>query len=187
MYTQSAKNLRNVRYLAIMSIFIALKVAQSGFFLPVAENLRVSFGYLLIAVEACIIGPIPALISGFVTDLIGFLVFPSGAFFPGYTLSAMLNCFIFAIFLYQTRLTIAKLFLARLFINVFVNATLGSLWTSMLYSKGFEYYFMISITKNMILLPLEVFLLILVFKLMIPILEKKNFIPKQSSPTLPLI
>lgn len=186
MFKQSAKNLRSTRYLAIMAIFIALKVAQSGFFLPVGENLRISFGYLLISVEACIIGPIPALVSGFVTDIIGFIVFPSGAFFPGYTLSAMLNCFIFAIFLYQTRITIFKLFTARLLINVLINATLGSLWTSMLYSKGFTYYFSVSIMKNMMLLPLEVFLLILVFKLVIPTLEKKNFIPKQSS-NLPLI
>ncbi len=187
MFTQSAKNLKKVYYLAIMAVFIALKVATAGLFLPIGENLRISFGYLLIAVESCIIGPIPGLISGFITDIVGFMLFPGGAFFPGYAISAMFNCFIFAVFLYQTRITVTKLFLSRLIINVVSNAFLGSLWTSMLYSKGFNYYFSISIVKNLILLPLEVLLLYIVFKLVLPTLEKKNLVPPQSSSKIPLI
>lgn len=187
MFKQSIQNLKKVNYLAIMAIFIALKVITDGMFLPIGENLRISFGYLLIAVESCIIGPIPALISGFITDIVAFMIYPFGSFFPGYIISSMFNCFIFAVFLYQTKITVTKLFLSRLIINVISNAFLGSLWSSMLFSKGFEYYFSISIVKNLVLLPLEVFLLYAVFKLILPMLEKKNLVPTQGSVKIPLI
>ncbi|MEG0076704.1 folate family ECF transporter S component [Anaerorhabdus sp.] len=186
MFKKSAQNLKSIKYLAIMAVFIALKVIMAGVFIPVGENLRISFSFLIIAVEACIIGPIPGLVSGFITDLIGFMLFPFGAFFPGYILSAMLNCFIYAVFLYDTRISITKLFLSKTIVSYFCNVLLGSLWSSMLYSKGFIFYATASVVKNTILLPIEVILLVIVFKLLLPYLQKKNLVPVQDS-KMPLI
>ncbi|MEF9968415.1 MAG: folate family ECF transporter S component [Longicatena sp.] len=187
MFKKSVANLNNVRYLAIMAIFIVIKVDMASLFIPVGENLRISFTFLVIAVESCIIGPIPALASGFITDIIGFMLFPFGAFFPGYILSAMLNCFIYAVFLYDTRITIAKLFASKFIVTYFCNVLLGSLWSSMLYSKGFMFYVTASFIKNTILFPIEVILLVIVFKLILPLLQKKNLVPKQDSNKIPLI
>ena len=120
------------------------------------------------------------LVSGAVTDIVSFLLNSKGyAFFPGYTLSAMLGMFVFGIFLYKKRITIIRLFAAKFCINYLVNAALGSVWSAMMMSKGYIYYLGQSLIKNTILLPIEVTILVLLFNLLIPLLERKNFIIKQ--------
>ena len=55
----------------------------------------------------------------------------------------------------------------------------------MLYSKGYLYYFAKSIVKNTIMLPIEVILLVLFFRMLIPYLEGKNWIAPQGEKKLP--
>ncbi|MFV0379782.1 MAG: folate family ECF transporter S component [Anaerorhabdus sp.] len=185
---KSIQNLKSVKYLSLMAIFITIKIVMSSFFIPLpvsSGNLRVYFIFLIAACEACIIGPIPALISGFVGDILGFLIHPSGPFFFGYVISSMLGLFIYAIFLYNKKITIIRIIIAKLSVNLFVNAILGSVWTTMMFSKGFIFYFTTSLIKNTILLPFEILLLVILFKAVIPTLEKKKLIIKQSPNILP--
>jgi ECF transporter S component (folate family) len=139
-------------------------------------------------------GPVAALVFGFIADILGFLVISPGTFFPGYTLSAMLGAFIYSIFLYRTRITVLKIFLAKLTVNVFVNSILGSLWLHiMLYnpeienSKTFIVYLTGGFLKNMILLPFEVVLLVIMFKRIIPISKSFNLISDDVSNEIKLI
>ena len=90
-WKSSASHLKDVRYLSIMAVFIAIKVIIGSAYIPLSESLQIKFSFLAICVEASIIGPVAGMVSGMVTDLIGFMVAPSGPFFPGYTLSAMLT------------------------------------------------------------------------------------------------
>ena len=180
-WVSSFEKLKDVKYLTIMALFIALKVMAEVFFdIKVAENLFISLSFIFASVEACIIGPVAGLVSGAVTDIVSFLLNSKGyAFFPGYTLSAMLGLFVFGIFLYKKRITIIRLFAAKFCINYLVNAALGSVWSAMMMSKGYIYYLGQSLIKNTILLPIEVTILVLLFNLLIPLLERKNFIIKQ--------
>ena len=67
----------------------ALDVALSTLFIPVGDNLRIKFDFLTRAVIGMVGGPFLALSSGMIADLLGFVLHPVGAFFPGYTLSAL--------------------------------------------------------------------------------------------------
>ena len=58
--------------------------------------------------------------------------------------------------------------------NYFVNVLIGSLWSSMLYSKGYIYYMTKSAIKNTTMLPIEIAVLFIAFKMVSPILEKKR-------------
>lgn len=185
MIKQSIQNLKSLKYLTLIAIFIALKIAISSIFIPVHTNLRIYFTFIISAVEACIVGPIPALVSGAISDILGFMLHPSGPFFFGYTISSMLGSLIFALFLYQTQLSIVKIASARLIINLGVNTLLGSLWSTILFSKGFIYYASTSLIKNLILLPIEVFILVLLFQALMPFLEKRKFIPRQHFSHIP--
>ena len=182
-WISSAKHLKETKYLAIMGIFIALKVIAGFVSIPVAENLFVGISFLFSAIEASIIGPVAALVSGFVTDIVSFMLDSKGySFFPGYTLSEMLGIFIYALFFYRQRITITKIFCAKFLVNYGVNALLGSLWSTMIMSKGYWFYFSQSVIKNTILLPFEVLALTLLFNLLIPVLSSKNLIFPQETP-----
>ena len=72
-FSSSAKNLKNVRYIAIMAIFIALKIISSSYLhFTVSHNLRVGIGFVLVAIEASILGPSAGMLSGAITDTLGF-------------------------------------------------------------------------------------------------------------------
>ncbi len=184
-WIKSASYLKNTKYLAIMAVFIALHVVVSSMYIPVAENLRISVAFLVTGIEGAIIGPAAALVSGALADLIGFMLFPSGPFFFGYTLTAMIGAMIWGMFLYNQKITVLKLACAKIILNYFVNVLMGSLWSSMLYSKGFLYYAANSLIKNTVLLPLEIIALVLVFSVMIPILKHRSLIPQENTVPIP--
>ena len=182
-WKKACAQVRNIRVLSLCAIFVALQVMSTSVFVQVSENLRIYFSFVFTALFSCIGGPVMALISGFCADIISFMLFPSGAFFFGYTLSAMLGAFIFGLFLWDTRITILKLVFSRVVISAFVNILLGSVWTTMLYSKGFLFYVTKSAIKNIALLPFEILILMVLYRVLLPILYRKQ-LTKSSKLTL---
>ena len=68
-----------------------------------------------------------------------------------------------------------------------VNILLGSLWSAVLFSKGYYFYMASSTVKNLMLLPVEVILLVLFYQVTLPILVKMKWIPEQPKGRMPLI
>lgn len=183
----SAKNLKSVRYLALMAAFIALKIILSATYIPVSENLRIGISFLVVALEASIVGPVAGMVSGAVTDVLSFIIFPNGPFFPGYTLTAMMGELFYALLLYNREITVVRIVIAKILNNYIVNVGLGSLWSSMLYGNAYVVYFARSIIKNTIMLPIEVILLVVLFNLLGKILVRKNFLSSENRFPLPII
>lgn len=163
--------------MSTMAILIALNIAISSFFIPVGDStLRVYFSFIPTSLACLIGGPIMALCYGFIVDILGFIFHPTGAFFPGYVLSSMLGALIYSLFFYRQKITITRILLCKLLINILVNICLNSLWNSIIVGKAFYYYFAKSIVKNIVLLPLEVLMLVVVFKAALPILKKSKLV-----------
>lgn len=185
-WKSSADKLKSTKYLALMATFIAMKVILSGIYIPVSENLHIGISFLVIAVEASILGPVAGIVSGFVTDILSFALFPSGAFFFGYTLTAMLGELFYGLFLFKQKITISKLATAKILTNYLLNVLLGSLWSSMLYGNVYLYYAAKSFIKNTILLPIEILGLVVLFNLLLPFLKKHQLQDSESSVPIPL-
>ena len=181
-WKSSANKLKDVHYLALIALMVALKIIIGFVRIPVAENLRITLTYIVVALEAILVGPVCGLVSAFVTDNLSFMLFPDGAYFPGYTITAMLGSLIYAMLLYQKQISVVRIVLAKILNNYIVNVLLGSLWSSMLYGKAYLVYFSTSLIKNTILLPIEVILLIIVLNFILPILMKKNLVKRQDLP-----
>lgn len=173
-WISSFEKLKDTKYLALIAIFIAMKTIVSMYVIPVSDNLHIAFTFLFVAVESSIIGPVAAIVSGAITDIISFIAFPKGPFFFGYTLSSMLGSFIYALFFYRKKITFPKILCAKALVNYGVNVLLGSLWSKMLYSKGYLYYASTSLIKNTLLLPIEVIALYFIFRYLTPYLKKRN-------------
>ena len=65
-----------------------------------------------------------------------------------------------------------------------VNVLMGSCWSAMLYSKGYLFYFTNSIIKNTLLLPLEIIGLIAVFNVILPLLNRRDWIAPRTAPPI---
>lgn len=183
-WQEAAATLRQPRLLAIAALFLALCIAIFSVFIPLPNNLRIYFTFVPKALCAAICGPIAALVFGFADDLLGFMIHPSGAFFFGYTLSAVMGMLIYALGLFRAKITVWRIAITKLAVNLLVNVGLGALWSSMLYGKAYLFYAGTSLVKNLLLWPAEVIVLTAVFRLLGPAMERAKLIPRQEWPLL---
>ena len=182
----AADTAKQLRILVVAAMLVALRVAIASMYIPVGEELQITFGFFFNAFGSYIYGPVLAPFTGFASDIIGFTLKPTGVFFPGYTLTAMAGSLSYALFLYRKRITMARLFFTKAFVNIFVNVGMNSLWSAILYSRGFYYYFTTRLLKNIVMLPIEFVILVLFFKAMMPVAAQLNLIRGQDGNRIPI-
>ena len=174
------EDLKSVRTLTVTALLCALCILTDLFFLPIGGAfLRVYFSFLIAGLLCMIAGPLLAMPAGILVDLMSFLMQggdPSG-FFPGYTLSSMLSFLIYALFFYRAHLSLSRIFIARLTVNVLINVILGSVWKHILYGNAYIVYFVSGAIKNIALLPVEALLMMVLYRRMLPILQKLHLVP----------
>lgn len=179
-YWQTAlEDFRKLKTLTFSALMIAACVALSHLpSIPVSDGIFVTWGFLARAVCGMVGGPINALVFGFAEDTISFFLKPSGPYFPGYCLTTMLGTMIYALFLYRARITVLRVFLAKLCTNV-LNVVLGSLWSAILYNKGYLYQMARSAVKNTVMLPVQTIMLVFVLITLMPVLTRAELIPRE--------
>lgn len=178
-WRDSLSALHSTRLLVFAALMVAMARALSivpG--IPIAHT-KLTFGFLARALCALVCGPILGLVYGFVEDILGFILQPTGEFFFGYTLSTMLGVLAYAVFLYRRRITVTNIVLANVVVNIFVNALLGSVWTMMTRGGGYWGWFVPSILKNLATIIPKSVLLYFLFRGMLPILQRMGVRSKE--------
>ncbi len=165
------------RKLALLAILIALSVAISFFYIPVGENLRIYFTFLVTMMVAANFKMSECLLFALIEDIVSFFIYPTGPFFAGYTLTAILSIAIYRIFLYK-KVNFLNVFISKGCVNIFVNVLLGSLWSYILYSNAYLYYVTKSIIKNLIMWPIETLMFLAIYKLIQPLFN--SYFKKQN-------
>lgn len=174
----SFAELKSVKALVLAALFIALRIAIKFLIkIPVAENLNVFFTFTANALGSFLYGPVLGFISGCVCDTLSFIIKPTGPYNPVFMFIEGLSSFVFAIFLYRTKVTVLRLFLSKLVINVFCNILLTSYFLSLMYGNGILFYMLNSVKKNLLLLPIETAILSMLFVVMLPIIKKAKVVP----------
>ncbi len=176
-WADAAKQVHNVKSLVICAVLIAMRVALKGVYLPLG-SVDIHIGFPINAVSGAICGPFLSLLSGAVSDVLGYALFPkTGGFMPLFTVVEMMSAFFYSICLYRARLTPLRLFGAKALVNFAGNILLNSLVMNMYYGKGIYVYMAPRIAKNILLLPVEALILIVVFNAVTPLLIKMKLIP----------
>jgi hypothetical protein len=99
-------------------------------------------------------------------------------------ITTAIGCLIYALFFYRARITVARIFVAKLLTNL-LNVFLGAYWNSILYSKGYLYYMTSSAVKNAILLIPQAIMLVVLFQALLPVMQRMGVIPKQVERRIP--
>ena len=102
----------NVKKLVEISLLIALEVILTRFCSIYTGILRIGFGFLPVAIIAMMYGPISAGVAYAIGDILGMMIFPSGSYFPGFTLTAFLTGVIYGVVLYKHPKTWGRIILA---------------------------------------------------------------------------
>ena len=173
--------MRSLRILVFAALMIAMTRALSLIpSIPVAHT-KFSVGFIARALCALVCGPVVGMVFGFAEDIIGYALQPSGAFFFGYTISTMAGMLFYGLCFFRARITIFRLFVANLLVNVVVNALMGSLWSAILAGGGYWALFTVSLGKNLVTLVPKVILMYIPYQAILPILQRMGVIPRQLS------
>lgn len=171
-WSDAAKELNNLRMLTFASLCCALSIALGSVYVLVGENLRIYITFFVKAVGCSVYGPVVGMVAAAVADTLGYVLFPSGPYFPGYMLTEILGALIFGCMFYRRRITVIRIYGAKFLVNYLVNVLLGCLWSKILYGQGYLYYLVKSLVKNTLLLPLEVIALSALFSILIPVFSR---------------
>lgn len=154
----------NTARLAKIALLIALQIVFTRFFSVTTPILRIGFGFLPVAVTGILYGPVWGGLAAAIADIIGMMLFPSGVYFPGFTLSAALSGIIYGLFLHGKNFSLRNLIIAVLIIQVFVHLGLNSLWLNMMTGKAWMALLIPRITNGVIMAPIMVLAIWLVEK-----------------------
>lgn len=165
LFVRSAKELKSVRCLAVTAMLIALDLMlKFTVSIDLTSNLKISFAFIALAAIGMLYGPTVACAAGFVTDILGFIIKPSGAFDIRYTLIEALGALIYGLLLYNAmrdKWMLPRIVVAKTLVVIICNLFLTTLVSASYYGKGFFALLPTRAIKNLAQLPVDIFLLAL--------------------------
>ena len=166
----------NTRKIVVMGLMIALAMILSSFDIRITPSFKLfSIIYIPSAIVSIIYGPIAGLIFGFASDFATYLARPSGPYFMGYAISAMVANLIYGCFLYKKPLSLARVAIARALVVLIVTLGLNAIWLIMMYGQtAGEFYTQTRLVRNLIQFPLDVFLITYIGKIALRIESKPH-------------
>lgn len=169
-FFNSAKEIKKTSTIVTMALLISIKIVLGLLTISISDKLKISISFIPIAAIGVLFGPIAGAIAGFVGDIIGFVVNPgSGAFFFGYTITAVISGLTWGIVLYEERVSVKRILLCKIFINIVLNVALNSFWIYLTTGKAVIAYMPFRILKNILMLPIEVVLLCICIRFILDI------------------
>jgi len=157
-----------VRRLCQCAVLIALQVVLARFASFQMLGLKFGLSFVPMALCAMLFGPWYTAVCYALADTVGALLFPMGAYFPGFSLTCALIGIVYGLFLYnKPKLRLWPDILAPSLVTVTVlGLLLNSLWMALLYSsKGFGGWVLFRLPQEAGLLILHILLLPLLAKL----------------------
>lgn len=158
----SSKELKSVKNLVLVSLLLSMKLILNMFTVQFTQYLHLSFNFLVDGVIGVFFGPAIGGLCGGMSDIINYVTNPTGPFFPGFTLSAVITGIIYGIGFYKKDVTMLRCFLVELSVCIIINLLLTTLWLSMLYGNSFFALLPVRVFKNILTLPINTMLLYVV-------------------------
>lgn len=160
--------------LVITGFMTALSVVLSKLVSINISFLRIGFGFLPIAILAILYGPAVAAIGYGLADIIGALLFPTGTFFPGFTVSAVLTGIIFGVILYNKEVTPVRALTASALVCLVVNLLLNTYWLTFIIGKGFGVLLASRAVKEIVAIPVMAALIVAMDKTVIKAVRNRS-------------
>ena len=160
LFAESARSLRHPQTVALAGVMLAAQIILSTYVsIQPIPNLRITLDHLAYVPTAMLFGPAVTCIQGALKDIIGCIVFPRGAYFPGFTISALLSGLFYGVALYGRKTTVPRIALLRLSVIVLINLLLNTVFLRMLNGPAAFADFPLRAFKNLIQWPIDCVLL----------------------------
>lgn len=157
----------------ITAILLATQIVLSRFLSIKTPILKISFAFVPSILCAIWLGPKWTVLLNVFADIIGATLFPTGAFFIGYTISTAISGLIYGLLLYKNeeRKYTDKQFFIRLIIAIVLvtcisNIGLNTLWISITTGKAFVVLLGARIVKEIVMIPIQLAVVLFIEKML---------------------
>lgn len=161
----------SVKSISIIGILVAMEIILARFSIH-TWNLKIGFSFIPVVVAAIFYGPVTAGLVGAIGDIMGYILFPVGAYFPGFTLTAFVTGMIFGFFLRKSQ-SVLNVVLAVLCVQIFVSQFMITYWISFLYGSPYWALFATRIYQTAAMIVVEIISTLLIVKKVVPVLTRE--------------
>ncbi len=159
------RKLSNTKTLTVAAMLTALGIVLGFFKIPITQLIEIRFGSLPVAMSGMLFGPGVSAVVGALIDIGGYLVKPTGPFFPGFTISGAVSGIIFGLMLHGKKPTFPRIFVAQTIHTLIVGILMNSYWLSILYLKdGYLAAIISRLLKELIMIPVMTVIMYSVLK-----------------------
>ena len=145
----------NTRKLALSAMLITLDLVLTRVLAINTPLMKIGFGFAAVAVSAMLYGPFWAMLTAALGDIVGALLIPVGAFFPGFTLTAAVTGLIYGLCLYGHRGSVARPIVAALLNCLLVTLLCNTALIAYISGNSYAVLFTARIVQFFVMFPLE--------------------------------
>ena len=157
--------------LCVIAVLIAMQIVLGRIAaINVGSYLKISFGFIPIAICGILTGPFWTFLMASVCDILGALLFPTGAFYWGFTLVAAAGGLIYGVFLYNKNESLVRCMICTLTIALICNILMNTVFLCQIGAMvqpgndGFWPVMWTRVLKNLIQFPVNGLILFAVWK-----------------------
>lgn len=140
--------------LAVCGMLVALDVVLTRFGSVNLWDRRIGFSFLAVGIAAYLYGPLGGALVHGVSDFIGALVFPTGAYFPGYTLTAAVIGCLYGLCFHRSN-KVWRISLGVISAQIVGSMLLNTLWISLTNHTPFWTLFPTRLIQAAIMTPVQ--------------------------------
>ena len=161
----------------LCALFIASTIVL-GRILSIRTNIiTIGFSFVPIMLGAIILGPKYSTFIATISDIIGALLFPTGSYFFGFTITAFFTGLTYGLLLYRKDFKVDKSFIIRLIISTIIvtgilNGVLNTIWIIIINKNASNIIIPIRILKQLVMAPIKVITIISLCKMLEERLKK---------------
>ncbi len=124
-----------VRTMVYLAVLTAIQIVLARFLSINMWNFRFGLSFVPLVICGKMFGPKGGMIQSGLSDFLGAILFPTGQYFPGFTLTGVLNGFLYGYFLQKP--TKKNVFLLILLSELVCSLLINTFWISVLYGSPF--------------------------------------------------
>ena len=160
----------SVKSVSVVGFLVAMEIILARFSIH-TWNLKIGFSFVPVVVAAIFYGPIGGACVGAIGDIISAVMFPVGAYFPGFTLTAGLTGIVYGCLLKQ-KVSVFTVLASVFVVQVVISQFLNTYWISFLYGSPYWPLFFTRIYQTAAMSVVQTISIFLIDKKLVPVLKR---------------
>ncbi len=155
------KNKDKLFILTCLALLTAMQIVLARYLaIPVSESIRFSFSFIPVVIAARRFGVVGGMLVYGLGDFLGAIIFPTGgAYFPGFTLTAVISGLIYGLYLGKKSSSL-RIILSVLTSQILCTLVMNSYWVSTLYGSDFGAVLVSRVPQSLVMSVLQIIFMV---------------------------